>query len=111
MLTEVQENIIGDLIIDNGLIYNDAKDIFIYANQNAYMRWTSIIDYCYTLFIECVYTKSNNKVDYVQHRIVDLLSAIVKYRSQYDYNTDEYVVFNSIFDKTSESFSEFMQTL
>ena len=44
MLTEVQENIIGDLIIDNGLIYNDVKDIFIYTNQNAYVRLTSIID-------------------------------------------------------------------
>ena len=48
--------------------------------------------------METVYDKKVDDTDYVQMRIANLLAAIANYRSEYDNDSDEYVIINSFFD-------------
>jgi len=111
MLTQIQENIITDLIIDNGLIFNEVKSWLLNHNTRAYVRADSVIKYCHTLFMETVYDATNTNTDYIQNRLVDLLSGLAKYRRQYGVGTNCYKLFNSLFDKTAEAFNDFNNTL
>ena len=111
MLTQKQKEILTDLVIDNGIIYEESKSVLYHTNLRAFERLQSVIKYCHSLFMECVYNATNDNADYIENRLVDLLAGVARYRRSYEVGTNTYKVFNSIFDKTSESFSEFMQTL
>lgn len=111
MLTQIQKDILTDLIIDNGLIYEKAKSVLSRTNLRAFERLQSVINYCHALFIECVYDETNDDTDYIENRLVDLLAGIARYRRSYGVGTNIYKVFNSIFDKTSETFVDFRDTL
>lgn len=111
MLTQNQKDILTDLVIDNGLIYEEVKLVLACKNPRAFERLYSVINYCHALFMECVYDETNDDTDYIENRLVDLLAAIARYRRSYGVGTNTYKVFNSIFDKTSETFTDFRNTL
>lgn len=110
MIIRKQENIITDLIIDNGLIVNDMNNWLEEHNPCALARANSIVNYCHILFMETVYDATNTNKHYIQNRLVDLLSGIANYRKQYGVGTSCYILFNSLFDKTAETFNDFMKT-
>lgn len=110
MLTQNQENIITDLVIDNGLIINDMKNWLESHNPRALIRANSVVKYCHSLFMETVYDSTNTNEHYIQNRLVDLLSGIAEYRRKYGTGTSCYILFNSLFDKTAETFNDFMKT-
>lgn len=110
MLTQNQENIITDLIIDNSLIVNDMNNWLEYHDPHAFILANSIVNYCHSLFIETVYDSTNTDKHYIQNRLVDLLSGIAECRRQYGIGTSCYTLFNSLFDKTAETFNDFMKT-
>ena len=111
MLTQIQKEILTDLVIDNGIIYEESKSVLYHTNLRAFERLQSVIKYCHSLFIECVYNAANDNADYIENRLVDLLAGIARYRRSYGVGTNIYKVFNSIFDKTSETFVDFRDTL
>lgn len=110
MLTQNQENIITDLVIDNGLIVNDMRNWLEYHNPHTLVLANLIVKYCHTLFMETVYDATNTDEEYVQNRLVNLLSVIAEYRKKYGVDTSCYILFNSLFDKTAETFNDFMKT-
>lgn len=110
MLTQNQENIIADLVIDNGLIVNDMNNWLEYHDQHALILANSIVNYCHSLFIETVYDATNTDKHYIQNRLVYLLGVIAEYRREYSVGTSCYALFNSLFDKTAETFNDFMKT-
>lgn len=115
-MTQNQKDIITDLIIDNGLIWDQTvKDYltndFVTLPTQFFDRMRSIVKYSHTLFMEVAYNESIDDVDYVQMRLVNLLAAIVKYRNDYEKGYFAYNVMNSFFDKTSETFNDFMKTI
>ena len=110
-MTQNQQDIITDLVIDNGLIFNDMKIWTAIHNPRANVRAYTIVLYCHILFMETVYDQTIDDNDYVQTRIADLIVAILKYRKQYEVGTNCYKLFNSLFDKTVEALSEFNETL
>lgn len=111
MLTQIQKDILTNLVIDNGLIYEEAKFVLTRKNPRAFERLHSVICYCHALFMECVYDETNDDTDYIENRLVDLLAGVARYRRSYGVGTNTYKVFNSIFDKTSETFTDFRDTL
>ena len=111
MLTEIQKDILTDLIIDNGLIYEKAKSVLSRTNLRAFERLQSVINYCHSLFIECVYNATNDNADYIENRLVDLLAGVARYRHSYEVGTNTCKVFNSLFDKIAETFTDFRNTL
>jgi len=111
MLTQNQKDIITDLVIDNGLIFNEMKIWMAIHNPRAFERAQSVIMYCHALFMETVYDMTNDDTDYIEMRLTELLATIAKYRMKYGVGTRCYTVFNSLFDKTVEAFSEFNETI
>jgi hypothetical protein len=114
MLTQIQENIITNLVKDNKLIVdrftiNGMRVRFDSGNIQA--RLDSIVNYCLTLYIETVYNETNTNRDYIQNRLVNLLVGIIRYRNDYNNGTSIYVLFNSLFDKTLETLNDFNETL
>jgi len=114
-LNDNQIQIITDLLIDNGLIFNEANNTALILDDTFCLQLIGIRDYCYKLYIDVL----NNTVDIelVLNRITKLLNTIAKYRNSYgDYivgtvGSRMYLVMNSFFDKTNEAFSEFMNQL
>lgn len=106
-MTQNQNDIITDLVIDNGLIFNEMKIWTTICDPQANARAKSVVKYCHTLFMETVCDQTFDDKDYVQTRLADLIVAILKYRKQYEVGTNCYKLFNSLFDKTVEALSEF----
>ena len=111
MLTQKQKEILTDLMIDNGIIYEESKSALYHTNLRAFERLQSVIKYCHSLFIECVYNATNDNADYIENRLVDLLAGVARYRHSYEVGTNTYKVFNSLFDKIAETFTDFRNTL
>lgn len=115
-LTENQVQIISNLLIDNGLIAGEAKEnpsLEYYPDFVIELQWA--ICNCYSLYMDVLNNKVNEEL--VLNRITSILNKLSQYRDKYiDYesNTVGNLMFrymNSLFDKTSESFEEFFNTL
>ena len=113
--TDNQIQIITDLLIDNGLIFNEANNTVLINDPDFCIRITSIRDYCYHLYIDTI--NGETDVEFVLNRITSLLNKLAKYRESYEgYNKMQcghkmYNFMNSFFDKTNEAFVEFFNTL
>ena len=114
-MNEKQIEIITSLLIDNELLYVEAKDSPIMWDHEYCLRVISIKDYCYQLYIDTL--NNNVDVEFALNRITHLLNKIAKYREDYeDFDTNTcgyqmYCTMNSFFDKTFETFEDFLNTL
>ena len=88
MLTQKQKEILTDLVIDNGIIYEESKSALYYTNLCAFERLQSVINYCHSLFIECAYNAANDNADYIENRLVNLLAGVSRYRRSYEVGTN-----------------------
>ena len=113
-LSTKQVEIILNLLIDNGLLYEEAQETFLIYNEKFTNRLESIIHYCYQLYVE-----SEAHVLTVQE-VFDLIVGLIRALDDYceDYNGHDnifkdgaYKTMNSFFDRTYEAFEEFVNTL
>lgn len=115
MLTDKQIQIITNLLIDNGLIFNEANKTFLINDPDFCVQIKLIKDYCYDLYIDTINNETD--IEFVLNNITSLLNKIAKYREFYasfdkmQFGYDMYIFMNSFFDKTNEAFIEFLNTL
>ena len=116
-LSQNQIQIVSDLLIDNGLIINEAKSNPLIWDHNFSLHIVNIMDKCYKLYIAVL----NNEVtqELALNRISSILNKLAEYRNEYAEFTNHpqtvgYVMYkymNSLFDKTLESFTDFLNNL
>ena len=114
-LSETQIQIVTDLLIDNGLIFNEANNTMLIYDEEFCLRIISIRDYCYHLYIDTI--NGNTDIEFILNRMTMLLNKLAKYRESYkgfdkmQCGYEMYKFMNSFFDKTNEAFQEFFETL
>ena len=114
-LSENQIQIVTDLLIDNGLIFNEANNTVLIYDEEFCLRIISIRDYCYHLYIDTI--NGNADIEFILNHMTILLNKLAKYRKSYEgfdkmqcgYAMHKFM--NSFFDKTNEAFQEFFETL
>ena len=116
-LSATQVQIVTDLLIDNGLIINEAKNNPVIWDHTFSVRIADIIGKCHKLYMDVLTNKVNQEL--TLNNITAILNKISQYRNEYiefanQKNTVGYVMYkyiNSLFDKTVESFDEFFENL
>lgn len=113
-LSTKQVEIILNLLIDNGLLYEEAQETFLIFNEKFSNRLESIIHYCHELYIESEAQVLNTAQ--VFNLVVGLVKALDEYCEDYKnmetiFQEGAYRTMNSFFDRTHEAFEEFINTL
>ena len=113
-VSEKIKEIITNMVIDNGLIVNEAKSIRVLTFDEEFMWYLDmIIDYDSSLFDTVVYyelptTLTGREItnEFVQTMVVSMLMECIKYRNKYHKGTYGYRFLNSLYDRIAEALEE-----
>lgn len=114
-LSENQIQIVTDMVINNGLIFNEVNKTMLISDREFYSRIKSIKDYCYQFYIDTLNEEAD--IEFVLNHITTLLNKLAEYRKSYEgYDKyqcgyDMYKFMNSFFDVVNEAFNDFFETL
>ena len=104
-----RKDIIINLLVDNGNIILDAMfSNNLLVSVNCMNDCMDIFNHCKMVFNDC---SSIINTDNIELRLSNLLSEIATYRKDYAVGSDDYIVLNSLFDKTCETFTNFIKTV
>lgn len=110
-MNENQQQILCELIIDNGLLYNEAKEMEggILLDDVEFMnKMANILKFCQRIYIDA--SEGNINKTLACHYIIEMLAGIKKYRDAYYRYAIGYYVFNSFYNKTLESLTELIKS-
>ena len=110
-LSTKQVEIILNLLIDNGLLYNEAKEMeggILLDDEEFMNKMDNILKFCQRLYIDA--SEGNINKTLACHYILEMLVGIKKYRDAYSRYAIGYYVFNSVYDKTLESLTELIKS-
>ena len=113
-VSEKIKAILTNMVIDNGLIVNEAKSIKVLTFDEEFMGYLNmILDYDSSLFDMVVYYEMPHTMlgkeitnDFVQTMIVSILCEALKYRNKYAKGTYGYKFLNSLADRVAEALEE-----
>ena len=101
-------DILCDQIVDAALVVKEAKDVISNANfvnsypQKFINRIDSVLQYCYTLFINANKHTDNEITDLM----INLMNGLVGYKNSYRSTSYGYKVMNSLLDIVKSTFVE-----
>lgn len=108
-LSAKQVEIILNLLIDNGLLYEEAQETFLIFNDTFKKRLDAIIECYHRFYIECEENKisSYELMDY----LLNIIDALDEFRNDYKnretiFQDGAYKTMNSLYDRTHEAFIE-----
>ena len=100
-------DVLCDQVIDVALVSKEAIEVINNSQLEKYPqkfvnRINSVVNYCYTLFMNA----NIHNDEQVNDLMVNLLSTLVKYKNSYYSMTYAYKVMNSLLDIVKDSFVE-----
>ena len=110
-MNENQQQILCELLIGNGLLYNEAREMeggILLDDEEFMNKMDNILKFCQRLYIDA--SEGNINKTLACHYILEMLVGIKKYRDSYSRYAIGYYVFNSVYDKTLESLSELIKS-